>query len=460
MIDRDILIAKYDFANLMDDNVHKFQEVLETARGICDVSSAFISLVGESHQDILWQSGIELERMDVKQSICQFTIQGTDLLMIPDTSQDTRVSHLGLHSSKDQIVFYAGLPLYNSEDECIGAFCVSHNQAMSIDKTQQKLLSVLASSTIKDLDYQRHLISMIINMNANFQVLPNSNTYSLHLELARLHKKTIQQSKSLTLQQISLQKTNDNLRAFAYIAAHDIKAPARAIHSFAQLIQSKIKPSDHSESVAKYSDIIKVASKNLINLVSSILSYSETDAKEFDMKTVNLNTIIDIVKINLSDLIKSKNAIITIFNNPVYVQGQQEQLIQLFQNLIGNALKFQDGSATPEVHIECEELKSKYVISIIDNGIGIDKQNLYKIFKPFQRLHSSPDYVGSGLGLSTCLKVIENHDSHICIESDKSKGTTFRFTLPKSSQANDDNGERKLETSTSPQSSCQVSPMR
>lgn len=459
MVDRDVLIAKYDFANLMHDNAYKFQEALKMAAVMCQVKSAFISLLGNSHQDILSQTGIQLEKMDVKHSICQYTIQGTDLFMIPNTGEDDRVSHLGLHKSKHQIVFYAGQPLYNYENECIGAFCISHDKPKTLDNNQQKILSILASSFMKELDYQRKLINLIVNMDADFQVENQLKVVDLEIQLSKLQTKTMQQNIRLKRQHESLKETNENLKTFAYIAAHDIKAPARAIYSFAQLIQAKLKPSEHTETVTKYSDIIKSASKNLINLVSSILSYSETESKEFEMKTINLNKIIDIVKINLSELIETKNGTITCFDDPIYVDGQKVQLVQLFQNLIGNALKFQDGSKTPEVIIDYQELKDKYVISVTDNGIGIDQQNLYKIFEPFQRLHSTPEYIGSGLGLSTCLKVIENHKSHICIESNKSEGTRFSFTLPKVTEVNNEAGERKTECSTSPQSSSQVSPM-
>lgn len=440
--DRDLLISKYFFASQMEENVKQFQRILELACGICDVKSAFITLVGTTKQFVLSQTGIQLDTMNVNQSICQYTIQSKDLLMIPDTRKNSRVSKLGLHASKHKMVFYAGYPLYNIHNKCIGAFCVSHDKTKVLDQYQKSSLETLANSTIKNLDIQRKLLDLILDLDENYQLQRMTSIHGLQLKLAKLQEKILGQNKTIEQQQISLLKSNENLKAFAYIAAHDIKSPARVINSFAQLMNDKLQSSSDIKIAINYSKIIQKASSNLIDLVSSILYYAEADSSKLQMSPVNLTEVIETVEFNLGGVIRSSNATILNQVNSVQVIGHKEQLIQLFQNLISNGIKYQDDFTEPVIKIDKSMHKSKVAISISDNGIGILDQHLDKIFVPFKRLHSSVKYDGTGLGLSTCLKIIENHHSHICVESQAEVGTTFTFALKLSHDSDMWQGER------------------
>lgn len=441
-IDRDLLIASYSFINNVDAYVKRLQGILEMAVKICDVKSAFITLLGNSKQDILSQRGIELESMDIQNSICQYTIQGTDLLMITDTSKDERVNHLGLHKSKHKMFFYAGYPLYNDDRQCIGALCVSHDKPTILTENQKTSLSILANNTMKDLDNQRSILNMITALDNSYhldQIQKNSN---LQLELARHQKQMIEQKKIAEQQNVSLLQSNENLKTFAHTAAHDIKSPARVIYSFSQLMNDKLQNSSDITDVINYTKIIQTASKNLLELISSILNYAESESTELEISLVDLKDILNTVRFNLSETIQTSGAQIVDLVGSNYVHGHKEQLIQLFQNLIGNGLKFQDGSKPPKIKIEYKSFKSKIAISISDNGIGIQDKNLYKIFNPFRRLNSSSKFDGTGLGLSTCLNVLKNHGSHICVVSDSSGGTTFTFSLTKASPKELLKGER------------------
>lgn len=433
-IDRDSLISSYSFVNYIAENSKRLEDVLDIAARICNVKSAFITLLGNTRQDILCQRGIHLKPMEVTNSICQFTIQGADLLEISDTSQDERVKQLGLHNSEHKMMFYAGQPLYNIDNHCIGALCVSHDQPKTLDEDQKISLSTLAANTIHHLDNQRYLMNLILKLNANYQLKNIENISSLHAELALQQQKIVDQNKLIEQQQKSLIESNESLRTFAYIAAHDIKSPARVIYSFAQLLNDKLQLNPSAKPFINYTKIIQQASNNLIKLVSSILVYADSDSKEMELTAVDLSKVLDTVKFNLGETIKASKAEINFIPTSHDVLGHKEQLIQLFQNIISNGIKYQDGSKSPIINVQGKSVKSKVVISINDNGIGIQDKDLYRIFEPFQRLHASSKYSGSGLGLSTCLRVIDNHKSHICIESYPSKGTTFTFALAKSSE--------------------------
>lgn len=286
---------------------------------------------------------------------------------------------------------------------------------------------------ISDLDNQRFIMNAILNLNGNFRMEYISNISGLQEELSKQQAKIVEQNTLIEQQYKLLSQSNENLKNFAHIAAHDIKSPARAINSFAQILNHKLETSSKTKPLIYYSQIIQKASANLINLVSSILMYAESDSKQLEMSVIELTDVMDTVKFNLGEVINSKNAKIIDFTDSTYVLGHKEQLIQLFQNLISNALKYQNKSSEPIIKIECKKYNSKVAISISDNGIGIEEKNLYKIFEPFIRLHPSSTYTGTGLGLSTCLRVIENHGSQICIESELSKGTTITFALSNSS---------------------------
>ncbi|MGE5681114.1 MAG: sensor histidine kinase [Bacillota bacterium] len=169
-------------------------------------------------------------------------------------------------------------------------------------------------------------------------------------------------------------------------------------------------------------------SKRMSNLIKDLLEYSRvtTQAKEFT--DVDLNMILDDVKRDLLVLTKEKGAQINSTKLPV-IKADPVQMHQLFQNIIGNAVKFQ-GEKSPVINIRAKEIENGWLFSVKDNGIGIDPQYFDRIFQVFQRLHEQGKYPGTGIGLAVCKKIIERHGGRIWVESETGKGTTFYFTLP------------------------------
>ena len=151
---------------------------------------------------------------------------------------------------------------------------------------------------------------------------------------------------------------------------------------------------------------------------------------------LSLNQVLQMVMLNLTDTINSSNAKVLLPKSDFFINGRKMQIMQLFQNLIGNGLKYQNGRELPCVTIEAKEVGDKIRIAVIDNGIGILQENLKKIFEPFKRLHNAAEYSGSGIGLATCKKIIEKIGSEFSVNSEVGKGSTFTFDLPKVKEEN------------------------
>jgi len=163
-------------------------------------------------------------------------------------------------------------------------------------------------------------------------------------------------------------------------------------------------------------------------LIKDLLDYSQVGTKAKSFESTDCLSAIDRAVFNLQAAIKESSAMITHDTLPS-VMADSSQLIRLFQNLIGNAIKFRSKEA-PKIHISAKKLGGKWVFSIKDNGIGIDPKFANRIFVTFQRLHGGKEYPGTGIGLATCKKIVERHGGRIWVESEPGKGSIFYFTIP------------------------------
>ena len=224
-----------------------------------------------------------------------------------------------------------------------------------------------------------------------------------------------------------LARSNTELEQFAYVASHDLQVPLRMVTSYLQLLEKR--NSDKLDQEAK--DFISFAvdgSERMRALIHSLLDYSRINRfKPFE--EISINELLKVVLENLSTSIKENKAIIKISALPI-IFGDPVLINQLFQNLIGNAIKFRN-SKDPEIEISYREENGYYLFSVKDNGIGIEKENIDKIFVIFKRLHNKEKYPGTGMGLAICKKIVERHGGKIWVESDIGKGSTFYFTIKK-----------------------------
>jgi PAS domain S-box-containing protein len=228
-------------------------------------------------------------------------------------------------------------------------------------------------------------------------------------------------------QKQDLARSNAELQQFAYVASHDLQEPLRMITSYLELLERRYKGQldDKADQFIAYA--VDGATRMQI-LINDLLSYSRVGTSTQDWQAVDCEKIVQIVLSNLHLASIQSHAIITHDALPK-VNADSSQMIQLFQNLISNAIKFR-GEDPPQIHIGVDCANGKWLFSVQDNGIGMEVQYLDRIFIIFQRLHSKTEYPGTGIGLAVCKKIVERHGGNLWVESQPNEGATFYFTIP------------------------------
>ncbi|WP_429222463.1 ATP-binding protein [Methanobacterium oryzae] len=227
-----------------------------------------------------------------------------------------------------------------------------------------------------------------------------------------------------------LKRSNEELQQFAYITSHDLQEPLRTITSFTQLIEKRYKDK-LDEDADEFIEYIVDATERMQNLINDLLDYSRVTTRGKEFQLTNTNEILKDTISNLHAAIRENNAKVTYDKIPEIV-ADPGQFLQLFQNLIGNAIKFRKQDEPPKIHISCKkcEKSSEYLFSVQDNGIGMESQYVERIFIIFQRLHTREMYGGTGIGLAIAKRIVERHGGKIWVESEPEVGSTFYFTIP------------------------------
>jgi PAS domain S-box-containing protein len=237
-------------------------------------------------------------------------------------------------------------------------------------------------------------------------------------------KQAAEQMKKLTQE---LERSNTDLAQFAYVASHDLQEPLRMVTSFVQLLQHRYQGKLDKDADEFISYAVDGAS-HMQRLINDLLKYSRVGTHSKDLEPTDCNNVISHAISNLGRAITENKAIINIDHLPT-VLADYTQLVQLFQNLISNAIKYHS-KKRPEILIRAINKGDFWLFSVRDNGIGIDKEYNDKIFTIFQRLHDKSKYPGTGIGLSICKKIVERHGGRIWVESKPGQGSTFYFTMP------------------------------
>jgi light-regulated signal transduction histidine kinase (bacteriophytochrome) len=228
-----------------------------------------------------------------------------------------------------------------------------------------------------------------------------------------------------------LDRSNVELGQFAYIASHDLQEPLRMVSSYTELLSRRYKgklDADADEFIAFAVD----GANRMQRLIQDLLLYSRVGTKGKELLVTSSEEALGQALINLRGSLEASGAQVT--HDPLpRVMADDMQLVQLFQNLIGNAIKYQTPGNIPRVHISATKNGSKkYKFTVHDNGLGIDPVYFDKVFVMFQRLHKRDEYAGTGIGLAICKKIVERHGGSISVESQPGQGSTFLFTLAES----------------------------
>ncbi|MGA2152981.1 MAG: ATP-binding protein [Bryobacteraceae bacterium] len=246
-----------------------------------------------------------------------------------------------------------------------------------------------------------------------------------------LRRRVHAQTAALRSQAAELSRSNAELEQFAYVASHDLQEPLRMVSSYTQLLARRYQGQlgeDADEFIAFAVD----GAKRMQALINDLLAYSRVGTKGGELRLTDAEAAFSSALVNVRAAIEASGAVIrhsplpTVYADPV-------QLVQVFQNLLGNAIKFHD-SAPPEIGVACEDAPEEWCFSVCDNGIGIDPKYTDRIFQVFQRLHTRKDYPGTGIGLAICKKIAERHGGRIWVASQPGQGATFHFTIRKNGE--------------------------
>ncbi|MDH3583782.1 MAG: ATP-binding protein [Phycisphaerae bacterium] len=224
-----------------------------------------------------------------------------------------------------------------------------------------------------------------------------------------------------------LEESNQELAQFAYVASHDLQEPLRMVGSYCQLLQRRY----HGQLDEKADEFIAYAvdgAQRMQRLISDLLALSRVESRGKDLVPTDLKEVVRLALENLQVTVRESGARVTVGALPE-VMGDDTQLLQVFQNLIGNAIKFRS-DREPVVHVSAQRAEDAWEVMVRDNGIGIDAEHADRIFEVFRRLHGRDHYEGTGIGLAVCKKMVERHGGRIWVESVSGEGSAFHFTLP------------------------------
>jgi PAS domain S-box-containing protein len=267
------------------------------------------------------------------------------------------------------------------------------------------------------------------DLSARGKVLPGTTDRSLRMtgvfwDITE-RKRAEERMKGLV---VELERSNKELELFAYVASHDLQEPLRMVSSYTQLLERRYsdKLDDDAREFIGYA--VDGASR-MQRLINDLLDFSRVSTRGRPLALTDVGEILGTVRANLSVAMEEAGAILTNGQMPEIV-ADAGQIGQVMQNLIGNAIKFRNGTG-PHVHVQAVESESNWEFSVHDDGIGIEAEYFERIFVIFQRLHTKGDYPGTGIGLALCKRIVERHGGKIWVESKPHEGSTFFFTIPK-----------------------------
>ncbi len=299
--------------------------------------------------------------------------------------------------------------------------------------------------TTVDLKYNKLLLKQIQKKFGSVDDLPPemmeflntvSHTYDFYEKERQLIERSmdissnelIEANGKLEEQAQKLQRSNEELREFAYAVSHDLREPLRTIAGYIQLVELRLKEQLNPET-KEFMGFAVSGVKRLQNMLEGMLKYAQVEEGQKDFARQNLNIILEMALDNLAESIKNTKAEIKVEGVMPDLRGNRAQLIQLFQQLIANSLKF-TGDEIPVIEISSKTRTNDYLFCVYDNGIGVQEDDKHKLFSLFKRGHSGK-YEGIGMGLSICKKIVENHGGAIWIDDSTVNGMKILFTLPR-----------------------------
>ncbi|MEM9400634.1 MAG: ATP-binding protein [Verrucomicrobiota bacterium] len=389
---------------LMDSSPEKeFDQLTELVCKILNVPVALVSLVDDKRQFFKSMQGVpepwkSLRETPLSHSFCQHVVMEEQPLVVNNAPEHAIVCE-NMAVKDLNVIAYLGIPLKASNGMVLGSLCAIKSIPHEWSEDEIQNLSAIADLVMTEMEL-RHELKIRLKNEAKLRT---------NLEI--------------------ITKLNQDLRAFGYMVSHDLKSPLNSIQGFLKIFMH-----DHTDGINEEGidllNRIHRASLHMNQLIVDTANYSQISADPCKLvhKEISLTEIFASVIDHLQTSIEQANAQIDIPENLPRVVGTKSLLVELFQNLVSNAIKYCEHQ--PEIKITTQTVGHALEIKIKDNGIGIDEKFLEKIFTPYKRLHSQHEYEGSGLGLAICSRIVEQHVGTISCESSENQGSTFTVKLP------------------------------
>jgi len=310
------------------------------------------------------------------------------------------------------------------------------NRQWDIPKLRKLLEEILPKNTVfLDFEIEHDFKTlgrriMVLNASRIFHETKRMQMILLAIEDITERKRAereLKQAEALKQAVEALELSNMDLEQFAYVASHDLQEPLRMVASFTQLLAKRYQgklDKDADEFIA----YIVAGAERMQVLINDLLTYSRVDTRGESFEPIDSEAAFDQAIANLRVAIEKGEAVITHDPLPPLI-ADNSQIVRLFQNLLGNAIKFH-GKEPPRIHVSARQENNEWVFSFRDNGIGIAPEYFDRVFVIFQRLHSREEYPGTGTGLAICKRIVERHGGRIWVESELNKGSTFYFAIP------------------------------
>jgi PAS domain S-box-containing protein len=289
---------------------------------------------------------------------------------------------------------------------------VNHFDTVRVRKDGRKIDVSVTISPVKD---------------AHSMIIGASNIARDITDRKRTETQLAAQAEELARQADELARSNADLEQFAYVASHDLQEPLRMVAAYTQLLSERY-TGKLDENADRFIGYAREGAVRMQVLIQDLLAFSRVGRKEDAFTNIDCNAVMDEVKLALASAMQESGAVITCGSLPT-VCADRTQVAQLFQNLIGNAIKFRGGKV-PAISVSAEKKDQEWQFSVTDNGIGIAPEFSENVFIIFQRLHARSEYPGNGIGLAICKKIVERYGGKIWVESESGAGSTFRFTMP------------------------------
>ena len=337
--------------------------------------------------------GIDANYNDREYGFCAHGINTNDkIFMIPDTLSDIRFNDHPMVLGDPKIRFYAGVPLINPSGFVLGTLCVIDQSPRVLNDAQINALEILSNQ--------------IIN-------------------LLELRKKNAE----LLIAQKKVEEYASQMEDFAYMASHDLKEPTRMINLFLSKLQNKYQ-NLFDDKAHQYLNFAQDGAKRMALLIDEILSFAKLDTLSHTKEHLKVPEVIEeIIAFQLQNI--ERPTLKIKYQDFPEVYSSRTAIKIILQNLIANAIKYQHPNNLPEVEVSITQQNNFWQFAVKDNGIGIEEEYFESIFKIFKRLHSKNEYIGSGLGLSMCKKIVHHLGGDIWLTSKPNMGSIFYFTIPK-----------------------------